>query len=332
MPDYEPGDHKGRPYNFMSITLSQLGEFGLIDLLKKYKGSGVSVVKGRKPRWVYGPEPYVVRGIGDDTAVVPLDAKRYLLLTTDMLMEGVHFKRTAPARAIGHKALACSMSDIAAMGGVPRYALVSLGVPGNLSWSFVRDVYKGMDALARKFGVAIVGGDTIKSARIVINVVLTGEVKKTDVVYRKGARPGDIIFVTGRLGKSLSTGWHLKFIPRIKESQYLVRHVEPTAMIDISDGLAADLGHILEESKVGAVLGEERIPRRAGASARQALYDGEDFELLLTVPARKAVALCRQKWFRFYPIGEIVPRPKGLLLRDKNKRLTKSSIKGYAHF
>lgn len=312
----------------MSTKLSQIGEFGLIDFLKKYQGS---------------PEPRVVQGIGDDTAVVPLDAKRYLLLTTDMLMEGVHFpslyardgerksnhKRKAPPRAIGHKALACSISDITAMGGSPRYALVSLGVPGNLSWNFVRDLYKGMDTLARKFGVAIIGGDTIKSTELLINVALAGEVNKTDVVYRSGARPGDLIFVTGPLGKSLSTGWHLKFTPRVKESQYLARRVKPTAMIDISDGLAADLGHILEASKVGAVLDEKKIPRRAGANVRQALYDGEDFELLFTVSRRKA-ALLRKS--RFYPIGEIVPRSKGLLLRDKTQRLTKINIQGYAHF
>ena len=300
----------------MSTKLSQLGEFGLIDLLKKHQGSGTPVVKG----------------IGDDTAVVPLDAKRYLLLTTDMLMEGVHFERKASPRAIGYKALACSISDIAAMGGRPRYALVSLGVPGSLSWAFVRDLYEGMDTLARKFGVAVVGGDTIKSAKLVINVALTGEANKADVVYRSGARPGDLIFVTGPLGKSLSTGWHLKFVPRVKEARYLVDHIKPTSMIDISDGLAADLGHILEESKVGAVLEETKIPRRSGAHLRQALYDGEDFELLFTVPRRRVALLHRQKRFSFYPIGEIVPRNKGLILRDVSQKLKRITPGGYTHF
>lgn len=300
----------------MFTKLSQLGEFGLIDLLKKYKGSGAPVI----------------RGIGDDTAVVPLDAKRYLLLTTDMLMEGVHFKRTAPARLIGHKALACSISDIAAMGGEPCYALVSLGVPGNLPWAFVRDLYKGMDALAKEFGVAIVGGDTIKSSEIVVNVALAGEARTSDTVYRGGARVGDQIFVTGPLGNSLGSGWHLKFIPRIKEARYLVRHMKPTSMIDISDGLSADLGHILEESKVGAVLEETKIPRRAGASLHQALYDGEDFELLFTVSPSKAAGLQRQKRFRFYPIGEIVPRAQGLTLRDINGKIKKITRRGYTHF
>jgi thiamine-monophosphate kinase len=189
-----------------------------------------------------------------------------------------------------------------------------------------------MDALARKFGIAIVGGDTIKSAKVVVNVALAGEARRADVVYRSGARVGDQIFVTGPLGNSLASGWHLKFIPRIKEAQYLARHVKPTSMIDISDGLAADLGHILEESKVGAVLEEERIPRRAGASLRQALDDGEDFELLFTVPVSKAALLFRQKRFRFYSIGEIVPQTQGLTLRDADGKSKKIAPCGYTHF
>lgn len=300
----------------MLTKLSQLGEFGLIDLLKKYQGTRAGVIKG----------------IGDDAAVVPLDARRYLLLTTDMLMEGVHFNSRVPPSAVGRKALACSISDIAAMGGVPRYALVSLGVPGNLSWAFVRDLYRGIDKLAREFNIGVAGGDTIKSAKLVINIALTGEARKSDIVYRSGARPGDRIFVTGPLGRSLPTGWHLKFIPRIPQARYLARRVKPTSMIDISDGLAADLGHILKASKVGAILEEGKIPRRAHAGAREALYDGEDFELLFTVPRRGAVMLQRQKRFSFYPIGEIVHRGKGLALRDKSGKLTRISQRGYTHF
>lgn len=300
----------------MSKRLSQLGEFGLIELLKRYQGSSAPVMKG----------------IGDDTAVVPLDDQRYLLLTTDMLLEGVHFERKAPPRLIGHKALACSVSDIAAMGGRPRYALVSLGVPGGLSWTFVRDLYKGMDALARQLDVAIVGGDTVKSAKVLINIALTGEAKKTEVVYRKGAQPGDIIFVTGVLGRSLSTGWHLKFIPRVKEAQYLVRYLKPTAMIDISDGLAADLGHILKASRVGAMVEEGLIPRRAGASACQALYDGEDFELIFTIPPRTAASLRKQYRFPLYPVGAIVASPRQLMIRDQKNILSKISPQGYTHF
>ena len=133
-----------------------------------------------------------------------------------MLIEGIHFNRQLPSRSIGRKAIGCSISDIAAMGGIPKYALVSLGVPSGLKLQFVRDVYKGMYQLAKTFSVDIIGGDTVKSNRITINVAMVGEAKKHDIVYRKGARIGDQIFVTGRLGKSLSSRYHVRFTPRIK--------------------------------------------------------------------------------------------------------------------
>lgn len=301
----------------MPEILSQIGEFGFIDRIK------------RQMR----PLKKVIQGIGDDTAVLPYGPNTYLLFTTDMMAEGVHFTRKMSPQGIGHKALGCNISDIAAMGGVPRYALVSLGVPGHLPWSFVRDVYKGMDKLARAFQVGIVGGDTIRSSKILINVAMTGEARKTDIVYRKGARPGDRIFVTGPLGRSLQSGWHLKFLPRLKESRYLVTHFKPSAMIDISDGLAADLGHILQESRVGAVLWEECILKRKGTALNNALYDGEDFELLFTLsPARAKAMRQRRTAFHFYPIGEIVERRYGLKLQDKKGRYRKIRAKGYVHF
>jgi thiamine-monophosphate kinase len=250
------------------VKLSDLGEFGLIERIKKQAGSFPSGIKG----------------IGDDTAVVPLSSTKHLLLTTDMLLEGVHFTLKMPAAAIGHKAIASSISDIAAMGGVPKYAVVSLGVPASVSWPVVSKIYQGMQRTAKKFGVGIVGGDTVKSKKIIINVALTGEVKKSEVIYRSGAHVGDQVFVTGPLGKSLLSGWHLCFNPRAIEAQYLVKKYKPTAMIDISDGVIADLGHILSESRVGAVIDEDLIPKRRGAQLKEALYDGEDFELLFTLP------------------------------------------------
>lgn len=300
------------------MKLSDLGEFGLIDLLEKQ-------IKG----------PFSgIRGIGDDTAVVPLSSKKYLLLTTDMLLEGVHFTLKMPARGIGHKAIASSISDIAAMGGIPKYAVVSLGVPSSCPWLVVSQIYQGMQRTAKKFHVSIVGGDTVKAKKIIINVCLVGEVKKDEVVYRSGARAGDQIFVTGPLGRSLSSGGHLRFAPRIAESQYLVKRHKPTAMIDISDGLVADLGHILSESRVGAMIEENSIPRRQKAHLKEALYDGEDFELLFTLPPLKARKLegRNKSKHRFYRIGEIVPRDKGLRLKTSDSRLKKLRVKGYTHF
>lgn len=300
------------------VQLSDLGEFGLINRIKKQIGKSSSVVCG----------------IGDDAAVVPLLSGKYLLLTTDMLLEGVHFTTKLPARAIGHKAIAASISDIAAMGGIAKYAVISLGVPSTCSRQFIAELYQGIRKTAKKFRVHIVGGDTVKSNKMIINVALTGEAKSNEVVYRNGARKGDQIFVTGPLGKSLLSGWHLCFVPRIAQASYLVKKYRPTSMIDISDGLAADLGHILNESRVGAIIKEGLIPHRKGARLKNVLYDGEDFELLFTLSPSQAAHLQKQTRtsYQFYRIGEIVDRPKGLRIRSQKGVLKKISTKGYTHF
>ncbi|MDO8675811.1 MAG: thiamine-phosphate kinase [Candidatus Omnitrophota bacterium] len=275
------------------MNVSDLGEFGLIEKIRKYAPMTSSVVKG----------------IGDDTAVLRHTKDKYLLFTTDMLVEGTHFKRRMGGAAIGHKALACSISDIAAMGGVPAHAVVSLGLGPRTPLRFVEEMYKAMAALAKRFGVSIVGGDTVRSDKIVINVALLGEVEKKHLVTRSGARPGDWIFVTGTLGRSLATGKHLNFTPRLKEARFLVKNFKPSAMIDISDGLAGDLNHILKASRVGARLWDNAVPLTGGATLAQALTDGEDFELLFTLKESQAMRLLkwqnkRRSWF-FYPIGEI---------------------------
>lgn len=302
----------------MPVKLSHIGEFGLIDRIRKTVPSNRGVVKG----------------IGDDAAVLEYNSREYLLFTTDMLAEGVHFTRAMGARAIGHKAMACNLSDIAAMGGVPTYAVVSISLPPQLNVQFVQDIYAGLNALARKFKVSVVGGDTVKSDKIVINVALLGKVQKDHLVLRSGARAGDIIFTTGRLGCSLKTGRHLTFTPRVKQSQYLVNHFHPTAMQDVSDGLAADLGHILRASNKGAVLYADQIPLGAGAALQNALYDGEDFELLFTVPPKEARRLCQMKSnrFRFYPIGQIVAKSSGLKLVNRQGQYLAVSQKGFTHF
>ena len=296
----------------MSKTLANVGEFGLIDHIRRQMPKNRSVIKG----------------IGDDAAVLAWTKDKHFLLTTDMLVEDVHFTRKMLPQTIGHKALSCNISDIAAMGGVPKHALISLGVPKNLNLSFVDQLYEGLKKTAKHFRVLIVGGDTVYSQKIIINVALTGEVKKKQLVTRDGAKKGDQIFVTGPLGNSLKRGWHLNFIPRVKESQYLVQHFHPTAMIDISDGLAADLGHILEESGVGAVLCAKHIPRRKGATLNQALYDGEDFELIFTLSSRAADKLKG----KFYRIGEITNHRQELQLVDSSGRTKNIETKGYAHF
>jgi len=296
--------------------LKDIGELGLINRIQKYVGARRSVIKG----------------IGDDTAVVPLSSDKYMLLTTDMLVEGRHFTRKTPAHLIGRKAMACNLSDIAAMGGTPQYALVSTGLPPSLPWSFVKGIYQGMLAMAKKYNVSIVGGDTVASEKMIINVSMVGEILKGFLVTRKGAKPGNSIYVTGPLGKSLKSQHHLTFHPRLKESQYLARYIKPSSMIDISDGLASDLGHILIESKVGARIWEREIPRRRGAGIQEALYDGEDFELLFTVSKSKEIKLNLQKRMRLYKIGEIIHSSGKIQLVRKNGESTLISRKGFQHF
>ena len=253
--------------------------------------------------------PCVVHGIGDDAAVLKLDARRYQLFTTDMLVEGIHFTLRSPAKQVGYKALACNISDIAAMGGLPTCAVVSIGLPSTIKMSYVQDLYLGMAALAAKFSVSIVGGDTVKSDQLTINIALLGEVEKKHLTLRSGAKPGDMIFVSGALGNTLKTAKHLNFMPRIKEARFLVQRFRPSAMMDISDGLAGDLGHILKASGVGAVLEVDKIPKNPGATLDSALTGGEDFELLFTLPparGRKLIEYTKsQNEFTFAYIGVI---------------------------
>jgi len=246
----------------------------------------------------------------------------------------VHFTRSMDPRWIGHKALACNISDIAAMGGIPTFAVVSVGLPANLSVSFVKKIYEGINHLAKEFKVGIVGGDTNRASQIVINLALLGKARKNQVVYRKGAKKGDWIFTTGGLGGSFKSGKHLSFLPRLKESRYLVQNFHPNSMIDIFDGLAADLWHILKESKVGAAIYEDRIPKNKKASLRQALYEGEDFELLFTLKPTNAKKLLRlkPKGLHFYCLGEIIKQPYALYLVGRDGRRRKLKAFGFRHF
>ena len=169
------------------------------------------------------------------------------------------------------------------------------------------------------------GGDTVRSQKTVINVALLGEVEKKCLVTRDGAKSGDWVFVTGPLGRSLKTGKHLTFTPRVEEARFLVKQFKPSAMMDISDGLAGDLNHILKVSKVGVRLWEDAVPRAKGATLAQALSDGEDFELLFTLNEKQAMRLLKQQnkrrqWF-FYPIGEIIADRKAMM-----------RAKSYTHF
>ncbi|PYJ06100.1 MAG: thiamine-phosphate kinase [Verrucomicrobia bacterium] len=292
----------------------------------------------------------VVVGAGDDCAVLDLGrGDRLRLFNTDAVVEGIHFTSDAPPEKIGHKALGRALSDIAAMAGTPSAALITLALPRGFDADFVERIYAGIHALARRHDVAIVGGETTTNPeRTLIAVALLGWVPRGKAVLRSGAEVGDAIFVTGELGGSL-TGKHLEFEPRLAEARWLAQHFSLHAMIDVSDGLAGDLRHILKASRVGAELLAPAIPisreaRRVaevtagGESATPllaALTEGEDFELLFTVASRDAVPLLDawRKQFaqlRLTCIGKITAG-EGITIRDK-EGVRPLTARGYVHF
>lgn len=279
----------------------------------------------------------VIKGIGEDCAVLRFSKDRYLLFTTDILIEDIHFTlKDAHAFQIGWKALAAGISDIAAMGGIPKDALVSLGLPRDCSVEMVDEIYRGIDKISRGFGINIVGGDTSCADKLIINISLLGEVRKKNLVLRSGAQVGDIIFVTGSLGGSIY-GRHINFIPRLKESQILVKNFKLHSMIDLSDGLSSDLSHIARESGVGALVYEELIPlSKQARTFKEALVMGEDFELLFTLPLKEARRLMQAKpksiHISLTSIGEVRDKRFGLTLITREGRQEKLRPEGFKHF
>ena len=250
-------------------------------------------------------DPRVLVGPGDDCAVL-VPPTRPVLVTIDMLMDGTDFvvAEVGP-RAAGRKAISANLSDIAAMAGVPTAAVVSVALPHDCGRAFAEELYLGLRERADEFGVAVVGGDTNSWAgKLAISVTLLGEATQRGPVLRSGAKPGDWLFVTGPLGGSI-LGHHLAFTPRVREALALHGFADLHAMADISDGLAADLNHVLEESRCGAVLVAEAIPVSAAAvelsrttgrtPLQHALGDGEDFELVFAVSPADGERLLRER-------------------------------------
>lgn len=243
----------------------------------------------------------VLAGPGDDCAVIgrPRD-RRWQLLKSDVVVEGVHFRRADDPRRVGWKALCRALSDIAAMGGVPAQALVTLAVSAEESVARVKGLYAGLRRAASRFDVSIVGGETSRSpGPLFVDIALTGWVERARCVRRSGGQPGDLLFVTGCLGGSRARK-HLDFTPRLAEARWLVTHSRPSAMIDLSDGLAADLPRLARASGCGFKIEAERLPRTRGATIAQALGDGEDFELLFALAPAKARRL-EAGWKREFP-------------------------------
>jgi len=279
------------------LKLRELGEFGLIDRIaaRASCNSGVKI------------------GIGDDAAAIEPTTGLVTLITTDMLVEGVHFDLAfSDPVSLGRKSLAVNLSDIAAMGGMPRYFLLSLAVPHHIAVEFLDGFMVGLLEMGERFGVSLIGGDTSSSGKgMIISITVIGEQSPDLVVTRRGARPGDLICVTGTLGDSalglsllkrgvrdgLAISRHLDPTPRVREGIRLAEARLPSAMIDISDGLLADLGHILDLSGAGARLFLDKLPLSADylekcSATGEDIYSlplsgGEDYELLFTAPPGK---------------------------------------------
>lgn len=287
--------------------IESVGEFGLIARMSRRLARTAAVQVG----------------LGDDAAVLAHPVvlgrgarRERLLLASDMIVEGVHFdRRTVPPHWIGWKALACNVSDIAAMGGRPCAAVVSLGLPRQTPVRFVDALYQGLSRCAKRFGVAIVGGDTVRAPCVVMDVAILGIARPEHVTLRSTARVGDLLFMTGRVGGSRASGRHARVWPRLREAQWLVTHLPVHAMIDLSDGLASDLWQMARASRVTLRVEADRIPirpevgrvaggtraatrrHRLSVDARalhHALMDGEDFELLFSVPRRVAARVPRR--------------------------------------
>jgi thiamine-monophosphate kinase len=290
------------------------------------------------------PKSGVVLGAGDDCALV--QGKRGLLnlLKTDCLVEGIHFAKKTWAELVGWKAMTRPLSDFAAMSGVPRFALVTLIVPADREVSWVRQLYRGIEKAARKFEVAVVGGETsgIKGPAV-ISITVTGFVEKGRWVSRAGGKVNDEIFVTGRLGGSIRGG-HLKFVPRIAESRWLTQNFKIHAMMDLSDGLGTDLPRLARASKVGFEIDPKKLPLNPGCTIRQAISDGEDYELLFAIAPKDSRSLL-SRWEKKFPnlpltrIGRLNRRnaargasEAGLSKSKIENRKSKELPRGYLHF
>lgn len=327
------------------MKLSELGEFELIDHIRKRAVNG----------------PGVLRGIGDDAAVLSLPEGHHLLTSTDLLIEDVHFRHDwTDYEALGHKAVAVNLSDIAAMGGTPRYLYLGLACPGKTDLVDINTFLKGVLAEAAQHKVVLVGGDTCCSpGPWIISVTIEGSAPAHQAIGREGAQPGDLIMVSGTLGDS-ALALHLLQNGKEPEAALSARHHRPKAqvelgrllgerrlakaMIDISDGLASDLEHILQASQVNGIIVEEQIPLseefhrhidKEPDLRMLALNGGEDYELLFIVAPEKATAvsaLCVEMALPITPIGVIREGSGELSLQDKAGEVRPILVSGYDHF
>ena len=331
------------------MRIPEIGEFALIDRIVEQLGE---------------VDASVLVGPGDDTAVIRPSPDAALLATCDTQVEGRHFSRAQiNAEQIGRRLAAVNLSDIAAMGGQPRWALASFALPDGIEAGFVEDCVRGLADELRRFGAQVVGGNLTGSATLILDLTLLGEAQPSSLLGRSGARPGDVILLTGDLGAAAAGRLALEaHLPRAEAESCIARHLEPRArieagqaiaatglahaMIDISDGLAQDLGHICDASRVDAVLHADALPvgdltRRIAAALGSdptslALSGGEDYELLCTAAEADAQALIdavlAAASLPLTPIGRITPPDQGRWLRLANGDQSRLDHRGWQHF
>src|SRR5436190_5737491 len=295
------------------MKLHNLGEDRLLNLLL----AGLSLGKA------------VAVGPGDDCALVAIhDRRKLLVLKVDCVVEGVHFLRGTSASDVGWKAMMRPLSDFAATSALPQFALITVIVPEQTKVAWIKELYRSLRRAARRFDVSIVGGETSSTpGEIAISTSVIGFVEKNRAVSRRGGKPGDDLFVTGRLGGSLKQK-HLKFIPRIAESRWLTKNFSIHAMMDLSDGLSADLPRLARASNVGFDIEFEKLPLSRGANINDAISEGEDYELLFAVSPHDSDRLQRE-WRGKFP--KLLLTRIGLLNREskiENRKLPR----GYIHF
>lgn len=334
-------------------TVGEVGEFKLIERIQQLL-----------PQTIH---PDLTLGIGDDTAVIKIDENRSLLITCDIQVENQHFRlNNIDPGQLGRRAMAVNLSDIAAMGGQPTFALISLGLPKSFPANDFECLLQGMRDQLAEFSAMIIGGNLSNTEKdLIIDITLLGEVKSRQFITRSGAKPGDRIFVTGHPGASAAGYWtlekfgrtvpaelshlvqkHLQPIPRIRAGQRIAQSGFTTAMIDVSDGIAGDLHHICEQSRVGAEVyqrclplpeGIQQVSAFSGKSVIElALQSGEDYELLFTVKPETSIsaidAITAETGVPITEVGKILPKDAGYFLVDSENNRLKLQTKGWNHF
>jgi thiamine-monophosphate kinase len=339
----------------MTFTpISEVGEFGLIARMQDVLADHVPAS--------------LVQGIGDDAAVYRIGEGLVHVTTTDALVEGVHFDRTfMPMGHLGWKAIAVNASDVVAMNALPRYATVALGLPGNVSVEAVEELYGGIAAACRAYGITLIGGDTTAAPRMMVSVTVIGEAREDEIVYRRGASPGDLLCVTGDLGSAYA-GIRLLLAekdryadtgeqPDLRTFQYVVERqlrpqarldtlrrwreigVRPTALIDISDGLASEVNHLCRAGGVGALVETALLPvhlqtyavaeRYGEEPGGYALSGGEDYELLFAMPDEQVRQLDENT---FAVVGVVMDTEDGVTQRSPEGEVTPLESAGFRHF